>query len=387
MTEIHTECPFLRNAADCPCRGLLDTWNTESPPEIVCLATLRRSVRQWVDERANDVLLSLTTSRIGMQPMSLRALAATKPQFAQLLSDLTEHVRGDDLLGRWPFPLGNRHLAFVVRQWIQEKPSETLANLMMTDPRWTETTSMYRELWLKTPPDPLPKGYQLLNSSAESLALRQMPVTPATIGYTLVQIVGNDNIGQLPASAQRLMLYSETDRRPLPARGILLTTLVFAALRLRESDVQIGDDDDIEWLVQPNAELQFSGDMSQLTGPFVREELARGMLMHRDFVRSLAQHPFTEISAVRGAQPGSFKSTAPEDAFDYIKEARREVQSQADALRQYDGSWQLDSAIQRILDRVHKRVSQRRKRAERPTAPPKGWRAAADRLIREDLGN
>ncbi|MGI8405761.1 MAG: hypothetical protein ACR2OE_13535 [Thermomicrobiales bacterium] len=327
----------------------------------------------------------MTTSRIGMQPMSLRALASTKPQFAQLLSDLNDHVRGDDLLGQWPFPLGNRHLVFVVRQWIQEEPSETLANLMMTDRCWTKTTSRYHELWLKTPPDPLPKGYQLLNSSAELLALRQMPVTPATIGYTLAQIVGNDRIGQLPTSAQRLMLYSETDRSPLPARGTLLTTLVFAALMLREGDEQVRDDDDAERLVQPNAELQLSGDMSQLTGPFVREELARGMLTHRDFVRSLAQHPFTEISAVRSAQPGSFKSTAPEDAFDYIKEVRREAQSQVDTLRQYDGSWQLDGAIKRIFDRVHKRVSQRRKRAGHPTAPPKRWRAEAERLIREDL--
>lgn len=317
--------------------------------------------------------------------MTLRALAATKPQFAQLLSGLKEHVRDDNLLGRWPFPLGNRHLAFVVRQWIQEEPSETLANLMKTDSCWTETTSMYRELWLKTPPDPLPKGYQLLNASTELLALRQMQVTPATIGYTLAQIVGNDSIGQLPASAQRLMLYSETDRRPLPARGILLTTLVFAALMPPGGDEQVGEDDEAVWLVQPNAELQLSGDMSQLTGRFVREELARGMLTHRNFVGSLAQHRFTEISAVRSAQPGSFKRTAPEDAFDYIKEARREAQSQVDTLRQYDGSWKLDDAIRRILDRVHKRVSQRHKRAGHPTAPPKGWRSVAERLIREDL--
>ncbi|MGI8483589.1 MAG: hypothetical protein ACR2OU_04945 [Thermomicrobiales bacterium] len=328
----------------------------------------------------------MTTNRIGMQPMRQRALAATKPHFAQLLSDLNDHVRDDDLLGRWPFPLGNRHLAFDVRQWIQEKPSETLANLMLTDSCWTTTTSMYLELWMKTPPDPLPKGYQLLKSSAELLALRQMPVTPATIGHTMAQIVGNDSIGQLPASAQRLMLYSETDRSPLPARGTLLTTLVFATLRLRESDVQVRDDDDTEWLVQPNAELQFSGDMSQLTGPFVREEMARGMLMHRDFVQSLAQHPFTAISAVRNAQPGSFKSNAVEDAFDYIEETRREVQSRVVTLRQYDGSLKLDSAIKRILDRVYNRVSQRRKRNGHPAAPPKGWRAEAERLVREDLG-
>jgi hypothetical protein len=156
---------------------------------------------------------------------------------------------------------------------------------------------------------------------------------------------------------------------------------------LLEDDTQSPKEASVVWLVQPDARLALSGDLAHVSGPFIQTDLANAILAHRDFARSLAQHPFTEISAIRKAQPGSFKSTLADDEchFDYIAEARREAQSRRDVLIQNDVEWKIDRDVKKILDRTQKRVAQRRRRAGLEGTPPRRWRLEAERLIRQDL--
>lgn len=193
MTDIHSSCPRAPYNGSCPCRRLLDLWNTDSPPDILCLETLRLSVRQWADEQAAAVYQSLTTSSIGLQPVSMRDLASAKPRLAQSLSDFIEVIREEQLLERWPFPVGDKPLALVFRQWIEEEPSKALANLLLSHPVWAETTAMLRELWERSTrgnqADPTRNAPRLFDNVKNLLAQTQVPTSPANIAFTVGHII------------------------------------------------------------------------------------------------------------------------------------------------------------------------------------------------------
>ncbi len=391
MTELHFTCPLLKKNSNCPCRRLLNQWNVDDPPKLVCLETLQHSVRQWADEQAAEVFQSITTSSVGLRPVSMRALASAKPRLARSLSELSEVVEDEHLLERWPFPLGDKYLAIVVRQWIQEEPSKTFANLLLNHPFWAETTTMFRELWERSTKgggaDPTRNASRLFDNVKDLLAQIQVPTSPANIAFTVGRIISGEDIELLPTPHRHLIIAHQSDGQLLPARGVLLTTQIFASLSLLEDDTQSPKEASVVWLVQPDARLALSGDLAHVSGPFIQTDLANAILAHRDFARSLAQHPFTEISAIRKAQPGSFKSTLADDEchFDYIAEARREAQSRRDVLIQNDVEWKIDRDVKKILDRTQKRVAQRRRRAGLEGTPPRRWRLEAERLIRQDL--
>lgn len=390
MTELHSTCPLLPNNSHCPCRRMFNQWNVDDPPKLACLEMLRRSVRHWADEQAAEVFQSLTTSSIGLRPVSMRALASAKPRLAKSVSELSEVVEEEHLLERWPFPLGDKHLAIVVRQWIQEEPSKTLANLLLSHPVWAETTAMLRELWERSTrgnqADPTRNAPRLFDNVKNLLAQTQVPTSPANIAFTVGHIIGGD-LWLLPTPYQQMVMDHQSAGRLLPARGVILTTHMFASLSLHEDDKQSPNEASVAWLVQPDARVQLSGDLAHVSGPFIQTDLANAILAHRDFARSLARHPFTEMSAIRKAQPGSFVGDRSKDErfFDFIEEARREAQSNKDTLSHLDTGWKFDRAVNRLLTRVHKRVAQRRNRAKLSQTPPKGWRAKAERLIRQDL--
>jgi hypothetical protein len=141
------------------------------------------------------------------------------------------------------------------------------------------------------------------------------------------------------------------------------------------------------WLIQPHAQIGMTGEVAHLTGPFVGNYLAPALLEHRQFINSLSAHPFSDVSNVRRAQQTSFKPTltGAETEFDYIAEARREAEELTEMLKRREPGPELDNSINNILDRVDKRVAQRRKRAGRPASRPQGWRKRAMHLIRQDL--
>lgn len=294
MTELHSACPLLPKNRNCPCRRLLNQWNVDDPPELVCLETLRHSVRQWADERTTQVYQSLTTSSTGMRPVSMHALATVKPRLARSLLELSEVVEDEHLLERWPFPLDDRHLALVVRQWIQEEPSETLAKLLLNDPVWAETTAMFRELWKRSKrgdrAEPMRNVPRLFDNVKDLLAHIQVPTSPANIAFTIGRIIGDEDIELLPTQYQYMVVAHQSDSQLLPARGVLLTTQIFASLTLLEDDEVSSVSSEVVWLVQPNAKPDLSGDLAHVTDPFVREQLASAMLSHRNFALVPASH-------------------------------------------------------------------------------------------------
>ncbi len=126
----------------------------------------------------------------------MSALALVKPRLVQSLSDLIKVVEGEHLLEQWPFPLIYTHLALVVGQWIQEEPSKTLANLLLSHPVWAETTAMLRELWERSTrgnqADPTRNAPRLFGNVKDLLALIQVPTSPANIAFTVGHITGGD---------------------------------------------------------------------------------------------------------------------------------------------------------------------------------------------------
>ena len=79
--------------------------------------------------------------------------------------------------------------------------------------------------------------------------------------------------------------------------------------------------------------------------------------------------------ATRRAQPGAFQASGqkPEDWFSYLAEARRisATKLRSKAAAHLNGS---EGAITDYLDRVYRRVWNRRSGADMPTKPPLNWR-------------
>ncbi len=226
----------------------------------------------------------------------------------------------------------------------------------------------------------------LVDDVRSVLARCLLPVTPATLGYSLARIIGDDNIELLPRHLQRLVLRRNTDGRPLPARAVHLETHLFATLDLLKEDNGAPSSGPPVWLVRPDAHFRLSADAALVTGPFIGDKLAEAMLAHRKFVTNIAKHPLADTRSIRKSQPGRVKQLDREDdGLDYVAEARREAGSRRDVLVRRGTGWKLDAEINRLLIRVQKRVAQRRKRAGLSTTPPKGWRQAARAVIVQDL--
>lgn len=389
MPEMPLTCRYPFRGSACPCRRLLDPWNIEDPPETVCASTARATVQQWVEDRWRGQILALITTEAGAVPASMDTIAATRPELAALLAEMEQYRKRSALLDRWPFPVEAGHLLLIVRQWAQEAPNEMLANQLADDPVWARTTDLLRARHHKSAQlagEHKPWNDRLLENIVSLLARCQVPATPANIGFTLASIVGTSGLPALPSEWQRLVLYRGRDKRPLPARGLQVSTLIFAALELVDTDGRAPSDQQVAWQVQANAELGITGDLAHLTIPFVEHRLPPILVAHRDFAAHLARHPFTLSSARRHAQPGSFahRETPAAQELDYLEEARHAAQEHTHLLKNLP-PLQADIRIKQLLDRTQSRVAQRRRRAGVATTPPKGWRTEAERQIRREL--
>jgi hypothetical protein len=374
---------------------------------------MRATVRRWVNNRVEEVEAALTTNSLGLVPMSLETLERTAPELAHALSGVRSYVAKEDLMERWPFPASGSNLALVLHQWVQEVPNQTLANQMSSNEEWLEAMSMFAQR-LNRPardaviyaedhaPRPITIGSRsiretitmmgagaavgLIDDIRSVLAHCLLPVTPATLGYSITRIVGDDNIKYLPWRLLSLVLRRKRDGRPLPARGVLVETHLFASLSPLMDDEPETGGHEYAWVIQPDAQFHLSADIALVKGPFIRGALAKAMLAHRAFVESLAQHPVADIHAIRKAQAGTFQRLPHEhDRNDYIAEALHEARGRRAMLLSLSNGLKQDAEINRLLIRVQKRVGQRRQRAGLSTAPPKGWRQAARKLIEQDL--
>ncbi len=73
VTVLHETCPHVF-VETCECRSLLDAWNTDPPPSLVCQYTMGMTVRNWVADQAAAVEAALTTTMTGLRPLSNNAL-------------------------------------------------------------------------------------------------------------------------------------------------------------------------------------------------------------------------------------------------------------------------------------------------------------------------
>jgi hypothetical protein len=312
----------------------------------------------------------------GLRPMSGETLEQTVPELASVLSELSGYVVEQDPMGRWPFPVGGSYLFLVLRQWVQEDANETLANQMTNNEKWLKAMTMFAARLnrpartvvigsesnaprtLTMPSTPLREKLasmqvgtadRLVNEISSVLTQCLLPVTPATLGFSLARIVGVDNIECLPRTLQRLVLRRERDGRPLPARGVLLETHLFASLTLFEDGSAATGKDPYGWVVLPDAQFHLSADSALVTGPFIKDTLAAAMLAHRAFATNLATHPLADTSAIRKAQPGRKpRLHREEDALDYVEEARHEARASV-IVRMRTGRLQLLHGRTRLL--------------------------------------
>src|SRR5688500_10862862 len=111
----------MEDLNSCDCYRLLRTLEDERLPDHLCWDIVQTNVRIWVIEtqagrsayRADAFHDPLTTP----QPSTADGNASD------------EHVLTTFQVP-WPQRYDGRDLIFVLRQWVQEEPSETLANLL-----------------------------------------------------------------------------------------------------------------------------------------------------------------------------------------------------------------------------------------------------------------
>lgn len=323
--ELNIRLPSV--SATCTCTWLAETFVDTILPDHVCLETMFANVRALMRD-------GLVTSS-----------------------------------SEWPTRLHGRRVGFAVREWAQEPPNQTLANLLRDSSSWhTEVNSLRAnfELWSqrnrgadlegwingtawwrqgKDGKDPGGERYL-----ANRLRQKGLPNTPATVQHLRAVAAG-------------------VEHAPLPARGLLVTTLVYVrAFRVPPHSNPI-------LFIDENPEFLLGGSLELITGPILdgSKQIA---LAHRKWLRRWERHPLTDLRTIRRAQPGSLQVATPKDPewYSYRWEA---MQITTDELKlrvqmHLNGP---EGAITEYLDEVYRRVRKRRSDVGMPTRPPGKWRA------------
>ena len=191
----------------------------------------------------------------------------------------------------WPVQIGHRRLGLVIRQWAEEEPSATLANLLEASPDWRQTLksmAFYFDRWRKLHPDAEVDDW-IWGSACHTrftieLRRNQLPATPATVQYLRAVLAGASG--------------------PLPARGVLVTTKVYIQFHPK-----------LGLLPEGSPESSLSEATEYLTGPLLGQA-QRLILGHRDWFRQFRRNALTERRAVRRAQPGSFAQQRADELRD-----------------------------------------------------------------------
>ena len=409
---------------NCPCARLLDPFNADPIPAVVCETVLAFTARRWAEEWWRRLGWTIALNRGGalLRPFPFPfpdPFVALQDEGIRALTALVEEwsLEGESLLSEWPFHFEGGLLAWAIRQWVQEPPNLTLANLLSNDPSWSWQVELVRrnlarraqELddWAmgETEDDvdvvadrpqrvpPLvgrgPTSYPLFPDDIfENLAHCHLPATPATVGYAYAVAAGDDGRG-LPARIRRLIL-RDMDGRPLPARGLLVTTFVyFGPAEISGGPRSVPHPGTGEQLipVRPSVpEVRITGDLELATGPLL-DQAQQVALEHRAFLRTTGQYTLTKTSNVRRAQPSSYDAPVVDyDRLDYVEEAVRGLDEAVRLLKPLAPSSSLhEDQFDDYLESIYRRVSERRRRKDRPRTPPKGWRKEVKRIIRERL--
>lgn len=379
-------------------------------PDHVCPDLMRLTVREWTLDRWAE-LSGDFTGLINSQSEYRRVPTDTSIEEFLALSPAPRHDPGapeavriaDEIrtglhrLGEidpapWPMFWGGRVVGLVVQQWVQGEPDRTLANKLAEHEGWQYLVGFAQEFygrfqaaggtdfdsWEGDPPLPLPwpgsRRDRLGFSAFFGMQLRGagLPDTPATLRYLRARAQGRNDA--------------------LPARGVLVTTLVGVR---RGNETFTSEEDALRYppdsrfadsrtfdsrLIDPNPEITLSGALPWIPGPLLTRA-QKVVLQHQRWVARLAQHPMTTVFATRRAQSTAYLPTVrSEQHFDYLSEALLTAPHWVATARV--SSENREAQISAYLNTVADRVGRRRKRAGVTDPPPSDWRDEARRRLR-----
>jgi hypothetical protein len=260
----------------------------------------------------------------------------------------------------WPFRLRDRRwLMLVVKQWALEEESKFLARLLSQNSRWQAVVQALRE---RGDVDRIPE-----------LVLARM-------------LSGNGLSATPPTVAHLRAVVCDHPESHLPARGVLVTTLVLADVPAH-SPYPPG-----AWAFHDGNPDFVCSEGAEFTPPEIDEAVARLRLETREWLRRFRQLEITTrearnraiASTDRAADQLSPKQRAAR--LDYLQEARAE-ENRERLLDDMRGGGRPQDHLERFIAQADARVRGRIRRLPTPRSPtpPRGWKDVARRELRQWL--
>ncbi len=315
----------------------------------------------------------------------LNTMAATvyhhdAPAGAALTPDVAWPVRyvGDPLDGRGcPVPgAPPRQLGLILREWAEEDPSRTFAAELasLASPgswegmgwRWAVSSAgaEFRR-WTRHHPGAGAEAW-VFDAALDGEHSRVFGVQLARAGILPTPTV----LRHLRALGAGLSESRET----LPARGLLVTTLVF---------VRTGPIAEYGVRYDRHPQVHLGGPSELMTGP-IWDRAGKVARRHRDWLRKQYDcHPLADRILRYRSQAGAFSSSLQRGSkdLDYVAEALGNATHLAPA--RWRDRRERDLAVTRHLDSAYRRVLKRRQRAGIDPTPPPNWR----QQVRAALGS
>jgi hypothetical protein len=245
----------------------------------------------------------------------------------------------------WPILVaGRRRVGLVIRQWVEEPPNPTLANLLAGDRTWQQAVNMLQRVMSDADASVQDLSDRFLG---DQLHRRGLPNSPATLAHLRAVLSGQ--------------------REPLPARGVLVATTAYVQIPRRPQTAPL-------IVFQPPHDVAITGSLELVTSA-MWQDVGKGVASHRywlDQLHELKIAPHRRRSAYALANPVAKARAHPTAAkahylkdpgsLDYLTEARRGYNSQVQVLRRVH-SVEWDYHVSRYIKTVSARVEKRRQRA------------------------
>lgn len=376
LVELHF--PTHRNPTppvDCPCSRLITPLDDgEELPDHACEPTRRETVFDWASRRL-ELLVPALKHGFPMHYFS-------KEMHLAILAPAHEREPPE----QWPLPVEDGHVGLVIQQWVEEGPNRTLAGQLAKDHVWQGRLKRFREYVLE--PILRDGGWDGADLSKTGFVITNRPVW---VRGTIAMLLRGVRLPHSPATVEHFFAALAHRQEPLPARGLLVTTVVY---------VQPKGQGQVGYVVDPIPRIEITGDGEFATqGLF--EKVQQVAHRHREWVHNTLRgsegHRLSDIRAKRRAQPGAFQRRedgAPrahnDPWYDYAADAlaEKKVEELVERCREYKGlhpdDW--DQPITAHLDKTYRRVRKRRL-ANGLSAEPsnKNWREDARSRLRAIL--
>lgn len=279
----------------------------------------------------------------------------------------------------WPVPYRSRYLGLVIRQWAQEEPNAILAGKLRKDDAWkdevSEDTALLAQWRREFPSYPIDMWIDgriwygdadrgLDTYLAARLRQRGLPYTPSTVRHLRAVIAG--------------------ESEPLPARGLLVSTLAYVDTRGDDrGERQYSLSSSPERFFSPPHDFDIAGIGEWTTGHLMAQTYET-VSEHRAFLHSYRDHPLSSLRSTR-QQQALVRSNADEHGpgwFDYEAEAMLAIDQGKFDKHLGPARYNPGTEITNFLNRIGRRVKERT-----DTPPARGWRdrprARLRRLIDE----